>query len=154
MNCSLIRNCFGSILLRIQLLLFSFFKPASFFSEECTDLVVHEKFRWQLKQKASPRKKKIIYPMDVTEVLFTYLDAQQLSTASMVSKQWFFLSFRERYWYRLCIRDFLLDPLTVEGYHKKETCSRTLYKLLQTGKRRCARIGFEDTGFRSQSIRV
>mmetsp|Transcript_13113 Transcript_13113/g.21264 ORF Transcript_13113/g.21264 Transcript_13113/m.21264 type:complete len:159 (-) Transcript_13113:75-551(-) len=103
----------------------------------CLDLVVHSKFLWQLKVKPiSKRKAADLLPEEIRKIIISYFDAEMLNVASCVSKKWLFHCYNEAIWYRLCLKQFSVDPDSLIGVKSKVVCSRTLYKLLYQGQRR------------------
>eukprot|EP00512_Aurantiochytrium_limacinum_P008516 CAMPEP_0171556170 /NCGR_PEP_ID=MMETSP0960-20121227/10560_1 /TAXON_ID=87120 /ORGANISM="Aurantiochytrium limacinum, Strain ATCCMYA-1381" /LENGTH=156 /DNA_ID=CAMNT_0012106365 /DNA_START=322 /DNA_END=788 /DNA_ORIENTATION=- len=90
-------------------------------------LVIHEKFRWQLREKPT-RPARAQLPDDLVPLIMDYLNAPELCTASCVNTLWFFNSYADRRWARLCIHDFHVEPTSVSGYNSKRIGARTLYK--------------------------
>ncbi|GBG33140.1 Hypothetical Protein FCC1311_093642 [Hondaea fermentalgiana] len=95
--------------------------------KESRALIVHERFRWQLRTKPVHPPKPTL-PDDLVPNVLDFLGAADLCTAASINTLWFFHAYADRRWARLCVKDFSVEPTSVSGYQSKHIAARTLYK--------------------------
>lgn len=106
---------------------------------DCTALIVHPRFHHQLRSKPEVFAPSYSFPKDCFPLLLAYFDAVELERAALVCKAWYFYSMTDRYWVRLCQRDFCLNPTTSKEYAAGLLHARTLYQRLYVGRQRLIR---------------
>mmetsp|Transcript_3902 Transcript_3902/g.4504 ORF Transcript_3902/g.4504 Transcript_3902/m.4504 type:complete len:169 (+) Transcript_3902:1715-2221(+) len=61
------------------------------------------------KQKFLDLRKKPFLPAEIADTLFLYLNAEDLTNISSVSKKWYLLSLQDKYWTKLAKQQYSID---------------------------------------------
>mmetsp|Transcript_18177 Transcript_18177/g.46164 ORF Transcript_18177/g.46164 Transcript_18177/m.46164 type:complete len:179 (-) Transcript_18177:835-1371(-) len=109
---------------------------------QCTDLIVHPRFRWQLKQKPVNLRPKLRLPPEVALQVLSFLDARSLCRCTCVSKEWYFLGFADKLWYNLCFNDYAVDLRDCREFAAGVILARTLYQRVSLSHRAVANSSY------------